>query len=274
MTLNGRWDRAAFAGQAQTAFSPRVGGTVELVRGVALYASWAKSFAPHFGSQIVVESKEGVPTVVGSAPPERGRNEEIGVKYVLPAADLTGMVSLYRLTRTNVLQPDPDFPLFSRVSGRQRSKGVEIEAHWHPGVGFGVDAAYSYTNARYIEDEIVPLGTALPNIPLHNLAAYARYELQHGPLAGFGAIAGAQYNSARYVYDSSYAGNVFAQNALLRLAPYTLVNLGVFFRAGPWLGQVNIYNLFDKRYFPDACCVTRITQGQPRNWRLTLSRRF
>lgn len=38
--------------------------------------------------------------------------------------------------------------------------------------------------------------------------------------------------------------------------------------------QLNLNNVFDKWYYPDACCITRATPGQPRNWRLTLSRSF
>ncbi|WP_336967394.1 hypothetical protein [Sphingobium aromaticiconvertens] len=33
-------------------------------------------------------------------------------------------------------------------------------------------------------------------------------------------------------------------------------------------------NLLDERDFPDSCCADRITPGQPRNWRLSLSRHF
>lgn len=274
LTLNGRWDRARFNGELQTAFSPRVGATVELVPGVSVYASWAKSFTPQFGSQVVLEVVDGAPSRIGQAPPERGRSEEVGFKYSLLDARLTGMVSAYRLTRTNVLQSDPDFPLFSRVSGRQRSRGAEIEAHWRPVDGLSVDAAYTYIRGTYLDDEAVPAGTPLPNVPEHNVAGYVNYRFKAGPLTGLGLIAGAQYNSARYVYDSGYAGTPYEADALLRLAPYTLVNLGMSYQLGDWLAQANVNNVLDERYFPDACCIQRVTPGQPRNFRLTLSRRF
>lgn len=274
VTLNGRWDRARSDGELQTAFSPRVGATVEIVKGVSLYGSWAKSFSPQFASQIVLESADDVPTVIGNAPPERGRNEEVGVKFALPAARLTGMLSAYRLTRSNVLQSDPQFPMFSRVSGLQRSKGLEVETHWRPTGTLSIDFAYSYIDAQYVEDEDVPVGTPLPNVPQHNLAGYAQYKFAGGALRGLGMIAGAQYNSARHVYDYFYAGTPYERDALMRLAPYTLVNLGLSYQLGDWLAQANVNNLLDKRYFPDACCIQRVTPGQPRNFRLTLSRHF
>lgn len=272
LTLNGRWDKAKFNGEPQTAFSPRIGATWEAVPGVSLYATYAKSFTPQFGSQIVLEvGDDGSPSVIGQAPPERGRNIEAGAKFDLAAARLSGMVSVYQLTRTNVLMTDPQFPLFSIVSGKQRSKGAELELHWRPDASFGVDFAYTYIRGRYVADEFSPPGTPLPNIPRHNATLFGHYTVASGPLAGFGANLGLLYNSNRYVYDG------FAypwQNPMMTLENYVLVNGGLFYAFDGWEARVNVNNIFDKRYYPDACCITRVTPGEPRNWRLTISRRF
>ncbi|QNQ09822.1 TonB-dependent siderophore receptor [Sphingomonas alpina] len=268
-TVNGRWDRAISNGEAQTAFSPRVGATVELVKGAVLYATWAKSFSPQFGSKIVKQVVDGVPTVIGQAPPERGENYEIGMKLALPAAGLTGMISVYRLSRRNVLTADPDFPLFSRVTGLQRSKGIEVEAQWRPMRALTANLAYSYIEGEIAEDETIPVGTPLPNVPRHNLAGYARYVFQGGGLAGLGLSVGAQYNSRRFIYDSGYL-----HDNLIMLGGYTVFNTGLSYEFGAWEAQVNVNNLFDERYYPDACCQQRITPGQPRNFRLTIARRF
>lgn len=272
LTLNGRWDRAKFNGEPQTAFSPRVGATWEAVEGVSLYSSYSKSFTPQFGSQIVLEvDADGNPSVIGQAPPERGNNIEAGAKFDIAAANLNGMISIYRLTRSNVLTADPEFPLFSRVSGKQRSKGVELELHWRPDPSFGVDFAYTYIRARYVEDSDVPTGTPLPNIPRHNATIFAHYVVPDGPLENLGVNAGLLYNSNRYTYDA------FAypwQDPMMVLKNYVLANAGLSYRLAGWEAQINVNNLFDKRYYPDACCLTRVSPGQPRNWRLTLSRTF
>jgi len=272
LTLNGRWDRAKFNGEPQTAFSPRVGATWKVVEGVSLYASYAKSFTPQFGSQIVLEvDGEGNIVRIGQAPPERGRNIEGGAKFDLPEARLSGMLSLYQLTRSNVLTSDPQFPMFSRVSGKQRSKGVELELHWRPEGGFGLDFAYSHIKGRYLEDSDIPRGTPLPNIPKHNVTLFGSYVVPSGPLANFGANLGVLYNSNRYVYDWwAYPG----QDPMMVLKDYMLVNGGLSYEFQGWRAQVNVNNIFDKRYYPDACCTTRVTPGEPRNWRLTLSRTF
>lgn len=272
LTLNGRWDRAKFNGEPQTAFSPRIGATWEAVPGVSLYANYAKSFTPQFGSQIVREvDADGNPSVIGQAPPERGRNIEAGAKFDIAAARLGGSIAAYQLTRSNVLMTDPQFPLFSIVSGKQRAKGAELELHWRPGSGFGLDFAYTYIRGRYLEDEFAPPGTPLPNIPKHNATLFGHYKVQSGPLAGLGANLGMLYNSNRYTYDS------FAypwQDPMMVLANYVLVNGGLSYAVEGWEARINVNNIFDKRYYPDACCITRVTPGEPRSWRLTVSRRF
>lgn len=271
LTLNARWDRARFNGEPQTAFSPRIGGTFKVVEGVSLYGSYSKSFTPQFGSQVVLEvDEDGNPSVIGQAPSERGQNIEAGAKFDLPAANLAGMLSVYRLTRSGVLAQDPRFPLFSIPAGKQRSKGVELEVHWQPDPAFRLDFAYTYIRGRYLTGD-VPAGTWLPNIPKHNATVFGRYVVQSGPLAGAGASIGVLYNSERRVYDGyPYPGN----DPLIRLKGYFLVDAGLSYEIGGWGIQLNVNNLFDKRYYPDACCITRVTPGQPRNWRLTLSRSF
>ncbi len=143
VTLSGRWDRAKSDGELQTAFSPRVGASYEIISDVNVYATWAKSFTPQFGSQIVLETgADGAPSVIGQAPPERGRNIEDGIKFAPANGTVSGMISLYDLKR--VLTSDPDFPNFSRVTGKQRSRGVEVEGQWRPTPGATVSLAYAY----------------------------------------------------------------------------------------------------------------------------------
>jgi iron complex outermembrane receptor protein len=272
VTLNGRWDRGVSNGELSTAFSPRFGATWEIVDGVTLYGNYAKSFTPQFGSQIVEEVGEnGEPSVISQAPPERGRNIEMGAKFALPAAHLTGMISAYKLKRRNVLMTDPNFPDFSRLSGQQKSKGIEIEAAWQATPAFSLNLAYSYIRAKYVEADNTPPGTPLPNIPKHNLTLYGRYEVPEGPLRGLGGNLGFLYNSNRYVYDAyAYA----YQDPMMVLKDYILLNGGLSYSVGTWEAQVTVNNLLDKRFFPDACCNQRVTPGEPRNWRLTLSRSF
>jgi iron complex outermembrane receptor protein len=271
LTLNGRWDRVEYNGELTTAFSPRIGGTVKLTPGVSLYATYARSFTPQFGYQIVLDVDNNGDPVLGAAPPERGRNIEAGLKLDIPASNLAGMLSVYKLTRLNVLTSDPNFPLFSRVSGEQQSQGIEVELHWRPDPALNLDVAYAYNDATYIEDTSYPAGERLPNVPKHVLSLYGRYVVQKGMLSGLGINFGAAFNSARNNFDAFAYPD---QNPHLTLAAYWLVNAGLSYSFGDWEAQVHVNNLLDERYFSDACCLTRVTPGEPRNWRLTIRRSF
>lgn len=58
------------------------------------------------------------------------------------------------------------------------------------------------------------------------------------------------------------------------LPGYSLVDLGVSYPVGTFKFNLNVNNVLDERFFPDACCVDRVTPGEPRNWQLGVSTSF
>lgn len=268
VTLGGRYDWANSDGEKEHKFSPRVGATFTVAPGAALYASWSKSFLP----------QPGYYTVAGQAlPPETGRNIESGLKLQTPDGRLTGMVSIFELTRQNVATDDPDNLFFYIVGGEQRSRGFEIETSWRPAPGWTLSLAYAYLDAKITKDNRLPVGARLQNVPKHGLNLFGEYIVPDGPLANLGVNLAFQYNSRKvgnnYPEDVDLDG-VNDPIALFDLPGYALLDAGISYRLGEWRAQVNVNNLFDKRYFPDSCCVDRVTPGEPRSWRLGLSRSF
>lgn len=268
LTAGGRYDWVKSDGQEDRKFSPRVGVTAMIVPGASLYASWSKSFVPQPGSF----------TFEGDAlPPETGRNVEGGLKVQSPDGTLTGAIAVFDLKRANVATDDPEHMGFQIVTGEQRSKGVEVEATWRPVPGATLSLAYAHLNAKITKDNVMPVGQRLQNVPKDSLNLYGEYVVQTGPLANFGVNAAFQYNASKL-------GNNFPEDvtgdgvpddiAYFTLPSYTLVDAGISWRYEDWTVRLNVNNIFDKRYFPDACCVDRVTPGEPRNWRLSLGRRF
>lgn len=269
LTLGGRYDWAKSDGGVKDhKFSPRVGATYAIVPGASLYASWSKSFVP----------QAGYFTVAGDAlPPETGRNIETGVKLQTPDSRLTGMVSIFELTRQNVATEDPANPFFYITAGEQRSRGVEVEATWRPTPAWTLSIAYAYLDAKITRDNVLPVGARLQNVPRHNINLFGEYVVPRGPFAGFGLNLAFQYNSDKV--GANFPEDVDGDGApdpiaAFTLPSYALVDAGLSYRFGPWGVRLNVNNLFDKRYFPDACCVDRVTPGEPRNWRLSLTRSF
>lgn len=210
LTIGGRWDRATNDAVTDEKFSPRVGATYELIPGTALYASGSRSFTPQPGYM----TSAGDPL-----PPETGTNIEMGLKTAAPDGRLSGMLSVFELTRQNVATSDPANPF--------------------------------------------------------NL--YAEYVVPQGPLARLGMHASYLYNShknATLFPEDLDADGKFDPVSLFQLPEYSIVDLGVSYPVGAFQFRLNVNNVLDERYFPDACCVDRVTPGEPRNWQLSVSTSF
>jgi iron complex outermembrane receptor protein len=160
----------------QEEFSPRVGLVYKPIPEVSLYASYSRSFVPNFFGR----SEEGE-----LFEPQRGTQYEIGAK-----ADLNEKISLsiayFDLTITNVLTEDDDNPAFSVQTGEQNSKGVELFASGEILPGWDVIGGYTYNDATVTEDNVIPVGNRLNNVPEHAISFLTNYEIQQGNLKGLG----------------------------------------------------------------------------------------
>lgn len=266
LTVGGRWDRVTGSsyGEASrdSAFSPHAGVTFALGEATALYANYAKSFAPQIGYS----------TFDGKAlPPERGVNLELGIKASRSDGSLSAMASLFQLTREDVATDDPAHPNFYLIAGQQRSRGLELETRWQPSAAFEFTAAYAYTRAEVTRDNVLPVGSRLEGIPRHNLNLWSRYNVAGGPLAGFGAGLGFNYQSRRPGSAYEPIDPIYHQPIVFK--SYALVDAALFYSHGDWEAQINVRNLFDRRYYVDGFS-DRITPGQPRSAMLTVQRHF
>lgn len=158
-----------------THVSPRVGATLDLVQGVALFAGWATAFRAPFAYISLQPSK-----------PEGSSNVEAGVKLALPKAGLSGTLALFSQTHDNVATADPNNVGFYIQSGRQRARGVEVDLVWEPSPALSLLANYAYTDTR---DNGVAPGDRLARVPESSGRIAARYRILHGAAKGlaFGA---------------------------------------------------------------------------------------
>jgi len=268
LTAGGRWDWVVNGGKKDNDFSPRIGLNYLIAPQIAVYASWSRSFAPQFGW---IESYDGT-----ALPNGHGRNIEAGLKVNGLGSGLSATAAVFQLVRTNVPTADPLHPEFYQITGEQRSRGFEVEGAWAPVEGANVSLAYTYIDAVVTEDNDIPPGTRLGNVPHHNLYVRGDYEVQQGPLKGFGGSLAVLWNSAKVADTSSFydADGDGINDAGFRLPGYVLVDAGLAYRLGDWRLALNVNNIFDKHYYPEASYYTRVSIGEPRNWRLSLSRRF
>jgi catecholate siderophore receptor len=98
-------------------------------------------------------------------------------------------------------------------------------------------------------------------VPSHTLSLWNRYDFT----PGFGAALGVVYR------DSVFAST---SNAVA-LPAFTRVDAALFYKLGrDYRLQLNVENLFDKRYWASANSDSNITPGAPRALRLTVAAKF
>jgi len=225
-------------------FSPRVGIAWEFVPGVSVYGNYSRSFYPQVGSTDAL----GKPL-----PPETGEQWEGGFKTLYFEGRLQSTVSVYQITKENVAIEDPLNPGFSINTGKQRSRGFEVEVAANAAPGWDFIGAYAYTDAEVLKDTFIPEGTPTINVPKNALSLWTKYVLQTGPLRGLGAGVGGQY----YSKQSGDLLNTFD------LPSYWLAEAAAYYSRGRFRAQVNIENLFDKRYFPASYSYEYVIPGDP-----------
>lgn len=241
----GRTDR-----QAPSVTSPRAAFTFAPSKSFSAYVSWGRSF----------RFNQGVDAASTPFAPERGEAWEGGVKYALQEKRLTGTLSLFRITKDNVLVADPANSDFSVAAGRARSKGVEADLNLALGNRLTLTAVYAYTDAKVIEDTRPQLlGSGLSNVPKHSGAIYGYWQSKGEEPGSVGIGAGLTYVGER-------PGDDIASG--FRLPDYVTARLNLSYRlARGVIAHLDAENLFDAYYIESSYSDVWITPGAPRTIR-------
>lgn len=124
--------------------------------GVTPYFSYSESFEP--ASQTDANGDLFAPS--------KGKQYEVGVKYVPEDRPIVVTGALYQLTKTNNLMADPNGSLFSVEGGEIRARGVELEAKAALSASVNVVGSYTYTDAEYTTDTTYK-GNTPAQVPKH-----------------------------------------------------------------------------------------------------------
>ncbi|MFM9937343.1 MAG: TonB-dependent receptor [Novosphingobium sp.] len=262
-----RWDRFAFAGRDATQtpvrpfartdsmVSPRLGVLVRPTAAVSVYGSYARTFQPRSGDQFV----EGLTADERNLEPEAFTNLEIGAKWQ-PIPAVIATVAVFRLDRTNATTPDPANPLVLVNVGATRTEGIEAEVTGKVSPTLDVSAAYTWLDARLRGNAAVRLAQT----PRARASLWARW--QATPRLGLGA---------GIVHQSSQFAAIRTERETTLLPTFTRLDMALFVRLSPKTQiQLNVENVTNVRYFPDAYDNNNISTGAPRNARLTLRSAF
>ncbi|OKH42887.1 ferrichrome-iron receptor [Calothrix sp. HK-06] len=241
--------------QQDEAFSPRIGFVYQPSKQVSLYANYSRSFQQVTGTNFDRRLFE----------PERGTQYEVGVKLDWTQR-LSSTFALYQITRSNVLTTDPRDPegLSSIQTGEQRSRGIELDITGEILPGWKIIAGYAYTDAIVSEDNAIPEGNRINNVPEHAINLWSTYEIQKGSLQGLGFGLGLFYIGER----QGDLDNTFT------LPSYVRTDAALFYRKNNFRAALNLQNLLDTDYFEAAESNLRVFPGAPRTVKFTLGWQF
>ncbi|MBW4619679.1 MAG: TonB-dependent siderophore receptor [Cyanosarcina radialis HA8281-LM2] len=218
--------------QNNGAFSPRIGLVYQPSDTVSLYASYSRSFVQTTGF-----NPDG-----RAFKPTRGTQYEVGVKADFLDGKLSTTLAGYQITKTNVTTEDPVNPEFFIQTGKQRSRGIELDIAGEILPGWKIIASYAYTNAKVTEDNVIPVGNRLNNVPENQASLWTTYEIQSGNLKGLGFGLGLFYVGER----QGDLANSFQVDGYLR------TDAALYYRRDGLNAAINIRNLFDNDYVLSA----------------------
>jgi len=169
---------------------------------------------------------------------------------------------------------DPTDPTGARtiLSDGQRTQGFELGLSGNITPAWSVSGGYSYTDAKFKADTSATIraGARVGQVPKHTFALWNRYDFTPMWGAGVGVIHQAKMfaSSEQIVTAAQPFPNVV-------LPGYTRVDAAVFFTLNRNVQmQLNVENLFNRKYFLNANSNTNITPGAPRSFRVSLNAKF
>lgn len=237
--------------------SPRAGLIYKPVEAVSIYASYSLAFVPRSGDQL-----SSLTATNAAFDPEKFKNLELGAKWDI-RPNLSASAAIYRLDRTNVVVADPANPTRSMLVDGQRSEGVELGIGGSITPQWNIMGGYAYQDARLTaaQSKTIPAGTVLAQVPTHSLSIWNRYDFTPVLGAGLGVV---------------YRDSIFTSTSNAVMVPaFTRVDAALYYALGKqYKLQLNVENLFDKKYYASANSDSNITPGSPRALRVSVNAKF
>ncbi|MBX3703759.1 MAG: TonB-dependent siderophore receptor [Steroidobacteraceae bacterium] len=232
--------------------SPRAGLIYKPVEPVSVYASYSMTYMPRAGAQLTSLNLSNQ-----ALDPEEFENAEVGVKWDLREG-LALTAAVFRLDRSNVVIADPNQPGESLLVDGQRTEGFELGVAGRIRENWSIQGGYAWQDGELTE---ALGGTRLAQLPRHVVSLWNKLDLTPAWGLGLGVI-----HQTR-MYAS-------ADNAVT-LPGFTRVDGAVYFAPTARLRlQLNLENLLDEEYFPNAHNNNNISTGAPRSVRIGLTASF
>ena len=229
--------------------SPRLGVILKPQENISIYGSYSESFIPQSGEQFAeISSTEAAIT------PDVFENLEAGLKWDF-ANSLSFTAAVFRIEATDGADDGTTDNLIEEV--QNVVEGVEFQISGDVTDQLYVSAGLSFLDGDRDDDsDLDPR-----ELPDTTFNVWGNYQLTDK----FGLGLGVTHQS------ESFADN----NNTTSLPSFTRVDAAAYYDVNDALRvQVNIENLTDELYFPNAHTDDQISVGAPLNARFTISGRF
>tara|TARA_Y200000002_G_scaffold362562_1_gene349727 strand:- start:1360 stop:3600 length:2241 start_codon:yes stop_codon:yes gene_type:complete len=234
------------ASSSHTELSPRLGLVYKVENNLSLYASMSEAIQPKSGEQYAGDD-------ISNLDPNTFQNREVGVKWDL-SNNLSLTAAIFELEKTS---PEPDdnnagqvVDISTEVTGFELQLLGKLADNWF------ISAGYSQLDGKQVDQALTPR-----ELPEETFSIWNKFVLSEK----LALAVGITHSS------DSFATN----NNEVVLPSYTRVDAAAYYKISDDLSlQLNIENVTDELYFPNAHSTHQITVGAPLNARLALTGRF
>ena len=237
--------------RTDTDISPKIGIVYKPTDAVSIYGSYTQSFLPRSGEQFADINGDDA-----RLDPDEFSNLEFGVKWSINDRLLLS-ASAFEIEETSLSVNALDVDTFDQTDSDVR--GIEVSLKGHITDSWHISAGYSY-----LEGEVASgsnEGNTIRELPEHTFSIWNQYGVNEKLSLGLGLT----------FQDESFAND---DNAVT-LPSYVRVDASATYQVSETLQvQLNIENLFDRDFFPNAHTNDNITVGAPINATLGVKYNF
>ena len=228
--------------------SPRVGVIYKPQDSISMYASYSESFLPRSGEQFA-----NINGSKNQLDPDTFSNLEAGIKWNL-SDRLNFTAAVFEIEKSSPQAADDDSSTLDVIDST--IEGFEAQIRGQLTDQWGMSAGYSYLDGEQVNRQGAT-GLRPRELPENMFSVWTTYQLTPNLGLGFGL---------------SHQDESFINNGNTATLPsYTRVDAAIYYDVSEALSlQLNVDNLADELYFPNAHSTHQATVGESINARLSV----
>lgn len=236
--------------------TPRLGFIYKPADNISIYASYSETFLPRSGDQFLTLNLDSE-----STRPQFFENREVGLKWDLNDS-LSLTTAVFELERESYTSVDPEDPSQVIVIEGSETKGFEIQLSGALSENWAITTGYAYLDGEVKRaDGSGNSGNKTRQTPENMFSIWNSFQVNDQFRFGLGAT----YQDSFFVREDNS----------VEVPSYVRVDAAAYYDISENTTlQLNIENLLDEEYFPDAHSNDNISTGKPVNARLSITTKF